>query len=61
MIFLMKSSTNKAKVMAFYDLTKDAENDLREMARYTLNKWGKKKLDEYRGGLKNVLKKNGSQ
>jgi len=27
--------------MKYYDFTKDAENDLREVARYTLNKWGK--------------------
>jgi toxin ParE1/3/4 len=42
--------------MKYYDLTKDAENDLREVARYTLNKWGKEKLQEYRVGLKNTFR-----
>lgn len=41
--------------MKYYELTKDAENDLREVARYTLNKWGKEKLQEYRGGLKDTF------
>jgi len=42
-----------------YELTKDAEKDLREVARYTLNKWGKEMLQEYRGGLKNTLNEIG--
>ena len=41
--------------MKYYELTKDAENDLREVARYTLNKWGGDKLQEYRGGLKDTF------
>ena len=47
--------------MKGYELTKDAEKDLREIARYTLNKWGKKMLQEYRNGLKktfNTIAKN---
>ncbi len=35
-----------------YELSIDAENDLREVARYTVNKWGKEALKKYRGGLK---------
>jgi len=35
-----------------YELSVDAENDLREVARYTLNKWGKDALITYRNGLK---------
>ncbi|MGI9287515.1 MAG: type II toxin-antitoxin system RelE/ParE family toxin [Pseudomonadales bacterium] len=46
--------------MTPYQLTKDAENDLREVARYTLNKWGKEMLQEYRSGLKNTFKKIGN-
>ncbi len=38
--------------MASYELSIDAENDLREVARYTLNKWGKDFLITYRNGLK---------
>jgi len=34
-----------------FELTKDAEKDLREVARYTLNRWGREKLREYRDGL----------
>ena len=45
--------------MKHYDLTKDVEKDLREVARYTLNKWGKEKLQEYRDGLKNTFNKIG--
>jgi len=41
--------------MKNYELTKDAEKDLREVARYTLNKWSKEMLQEYRGGLKNTF------
>ncbi|WP_431687135.1 type II toxin-antitoxin system RelE/ParE family toxin [Hahella sp. NBU794] len=37
--------------MNAYVLTKDAENDLRDVARYTMQKWGKKSLEEYRAGL----------
>jgi antitoxin HigA-1 len=31
-----------------YELSKDAEEDLREVARYTRKKWGKEQLAEYR-------------
>ncbi len=41
--------------MKRYRLTKDAEKDLREVARYTLKKWGPAMLREYRSGLKKVL------
>ena len=34
-----------------YELTKAAENDLREVARYTRGKWGLKALNAYRAGL----------
>lgn len=39
-----------------YELSIDAENDLQEVARYTLNTWGKKTLEKYRSGLKNTFK-----
>lgn len=42
-------------------LTKDAEKDLREVARYTFDKWGKKSLDEYRDGLKTTFNKIGGK
>ena len=42
---------------ATYEFTKDAEKDLREVAQYTLNKWGKKALAEYRDGLKATFSK----
>lgn len=34
-----------------YELIKDAEADLRDVARYTLRKWGKNALEIYRKGL----------
>jgi toxin ParE1/3/4 len=34
-----------------YKLTRDAENDLREVARYTLSSWGVSTLKTYRKGL----------
>lgn len=37
--------------MQSYELSPDAENDLREVARYTLNKWGKDMYARYRDGL----------
>jgi len=40
-----------------YQLTEDAEKDLREVARYALNEWGKEALQEYRGGLKMSLRR----
>lgn len=45
--------------MKQYELTKGAEKDLREIARYTLNKWGNKMLYEYRGGLEKTFQKIG--
>lgn len=41
--------------MLHYKLTEDAEQDLREVARYTLDAWGRKSLEEYRDGLKKVF------
>ena len=41
--------------MGNYRLTKDAENDLREVARYTRKEWGQAVLQEYRGGLKKTF------
>ena len=38
--------------MKSYELSKNAEQDLREVARYTLDTWGKEQLAEYRQGLK---------
>ena len=41
--------------MKNYRLTKDAERDLREVARYTLKQWGKAMFQGYRGGLKKTF------
>ncbi|MBI1194840.1 MAG: type II toxin-antitoxin system RelE/ParE family toxin [Gammaproteobacteria bacterium] len=38
--------------MGSYELSKDAERDLREIAHYTLNRWGREMLRQYRDGLK---------
>jgi toxin ParE1/3/4 len=38
-----------------YKLSQDAERDLRDVVRYTLNEWGKKALEQYRSGLKNTF------
>lgn len=38
--------------MASYILSKAAEQDLRDIARYTLNRWGHKQLAKYRSALK---------
>jgi len=46
--------------MKNYRLTKDAENDLREVARYTLKRWGPAMLQEYRGGLKKTFEAIGN-
>ena len=40
-----------------YNLSSSAENDLLEIARYTLNTWGKEALEQYRIGLKNTFLK----
>jgi len=42
--------------MPFYELTQGAEQDLREIARYTLKNWGSKSLESYWHGLKNTFK-----
>lgn len=44
-----------------YELSKDAEEDLREVARYTLKKWNKEQLAEYRQGLKDTFHAIGVQ
>ncbi|MEY4588769.1 MAG: hypothetical protein RL497_845 [Pseudomonadota bacterium] len=41
--------------MTSYHLTCDAENDLREVARYTLDTWGTDIFDQYRAGLSNTF------
>ncbi|MEN3159453.1 type II toxin-antitoxin system RelE/ParE family toxin [Alkalimonas sp. NCh-2] len=38
-----------------YVLTADAEQDLREVARYTLDRWGSDMLKQYRDGLKEAF------
>ena len=37
--------------MISYELSPDAQKDLREVARYTGNKWGLATLEKYRSGL----------
>jgi plasmid stabilization system protein ParE len=44
-----------------YELSKDAEEDPREVARYTLKKWGMEQLAEYRQGTKETLHAIGVQ
>ena len=41
--------------MQTYVLTKDAEQDLRELARYTLSQWSRKILRQYQQGLKDTF------
>jgi toxin ParE1/3/4 len=41
--------------MKTYKLSTAAENDLQDIARYTLNTWGKKALERYRNGIKNTF------
>lgn len=36
---------------ASYELSPDAQQDLREVARYTGNRWGREALEKYRNGL----------
>jgi toxin ParE1/3/4 len=38
-----------------YQLSFDAENDLKEIAHYTLSHWGRETFDEYRNGLKEIF------
>ncbi len=47
--------------MRAYEFSKDAEEDLREVARYTLDTWGREQLTEYRQGLKKVFSSIGEQ
>lgn len=47
--------------MKNFELTKDAEKDLREVARYTLNKWGGEMLLEYRAGLNSIFEAIGKR
>jgi len=42
--------------MLNYELSLDAEHDLKDIARYTLNTWGKPIFEQYRSGLKKVFK-----
>jgi toxin ParE1/3/4 len=41
--------------MTPYLITKEAENDLREVARYTLKTWGKDIFEQYRKGLNEIF------
>ncbi len=41
--------------MTLYELSKDAQADLREVARYTIKQWGKEQLTLYRNGLKDTF------
>jgi len=42
--------------MSSYQLTEEAEEDLREIARYTIKTWGKKQLATYRKALNKSFK-----
>ena len=44
-----------------YTLSKDAEQDLREIARYTLEKWGAKQLAKYQQDLQIQFDKIGTK
>jgi toxin ParE1/3/4 len=37
--------------LALYEISIDAENDLSEIAQYTLDKWGIKVFEQYKTGL----------
>ena len=41
--------------MQTYVLSKDAEKDLREIARYTLKQWGESAFQKYKAGLRKKL------
>ena len=45
--------------MDSYELSSDAKQDLREMARYTGKKWGRATLEKYRSGLKDIFESIG--
>ena len=47
--------------MSLYHLTEDAEQDLRDIARYTLEKWGVTKLAKYRVSLKKRFNEIGKE
>lgn len=44
-----------------YRLSKDAEQDLREIARYTINKWGAKQLSVYQKELQAYFDRIGAK
>ena len=46
--------------MQNYRVTKDAEQDLRQVARYTLKEWGPAMLKNYRSGLKKTFERIGN-
>lgn len=41
--------------MTQYELSKDAQTDLQEVARYTIKHWGKQQFNLYRQGLKETF------
>jgi len=43
-----------------YLLSKDAENDIREIVRYTLKNWGEKQVKLYRSALRKQFDKIGT-
>ncbi len=47
--------------MQNYVLSKDAENDLRDIARYTLKKWDEATFQDYKQGLSDTFNKIGAQ
>lgn len=40
-----------------YQLTEDAEQDLREIAEYTLNRWGRSQLIQYQQGFTRAIER----
>lgn len=46
--------------MSNYLLTKDAEDDIRQIIRYTRKKWGQKQVEVYRSQLKQKFEDIGS-
>ena len=47
--------------MLHYELSIDAEKDLQDIARYTLNTWGKTIFEQYRNGLKKTFNAIGNR
>lgn len=41
--------------MPRYQLSKDAVQDLRDVAKYTIDTWGRNELQKYRLGLKDTF------